>query len=489
MQLYVSFKGLLAAVVVALFACDDAVAAPTAFPIISGQSNNSTIANRAPAPLRIPLTPVNEDLNYIASVAIGGNLQPFNLVMDSGSSDFWVYAAECPQRGTHNGVSSATSPEVRVDSTFRWTLQYTEGSRVSGIMAIDSVRLGDVSFPRYVFGIAGEAAGPITRGIEDGVLGFGPQRGSRIGTPNIAQVFAGNGHIPAPILGWSLSRARDGGHGGELSLGAPNQAKFKPATLTPPIPNVGGEHWGVTVTGTKINGLPIPTIGNRVAVLDTGSTEITMPLPDANAINQQLGAIFDAPTGKFYIPCNTNRQVSFTIANQDWVIDPRDLVATRFMRDGWCQSTIQRHSDGSWTLGTAFMKNVFLTSLTSRICTRRRHNTILYKDSHLAVDTAKASLRISGQSSPLQHISWNLRRWQDDRAASYGYEHCSFNPFAAPLRPVTGGLKQHFHYTITVCTPMTTIPITMLYQLLDAFIIGSQQTLSCVVLSPLALPC
>ncbi|TFY58405.1 hypothetical protein EVG20_g8162 [Dentipellis fragilis] len=379
MQLHVSFKGLLAAVVVALYACDDAAAAPTAFPIINGESDNSTIASRAPTPLRIPLTPVNEDLNYIASLSIGNNPRPFNVVMDTGSSDFWVYAEACPQRGTHNGVSPATSPELRVDNRVRWNLRYAEGSFVRGIAAEDIVRLGDAPFSSYVvFGLAGQAAGAITSGIEDGVLGFGlqvsllwinlqlaavfmhaRQSGSRIGIPNVAEDLARQGFIPAPILGWFLSRALDGGHGGELSLGAPNQAKFDPGSLTPPIPNVDEEHWGVTVTGVKINGMPIPANRDRVALLDTGSTEIRLPFLDANTVNQQLGGLLDAPTRTFYIPCDTDRQVSFTIANQDWVIDPRDLVARRFRRGVWCQSNIQGHQDVAVTLGTAFMKNVY----------------------------------------------------------------------------------------------------------------------------------
>ncbi|TFY50175.1 hypothetical protein EVG20_g11675, partial [Dentipellis fragilis] len=354
--------GLLAAVVVALYACDDAAAAPTAFPIINGESDNSTIASRAPVSLRIPLTPVGEDLYYIASADIGTNPRPFNLVMDTGTSDFWVYAEACPQRGRHNGVSPAASPQMLVDPASRWSILYNEQSRASGIMARDTIHFGGVSVPGYLFGMAGSASGIITQSIEDGLLGFAPQRGSRMGIPSMAQVLARNGVIPAPITGWFLSRRRDGGRGGELALGTPNEAKFKVETLTPPIPNIGGIYWSVPVTGAKINGVPIPAVGNIAAVLDSATTLILMPHHDATAINQQLRAIYDATTENFYIPCNTNLQVSFTIDNQDWAIDPRDLVATRRMRpDGYCQSNIQGASDlsNTWMLGATFMKNVY----------------------------------------------------------------------------------------------------------------------------------
>ncbi|TFY67049.1 hypothetical protein EVG20_g4084 [Dentipellis fragilis] len=326
--------------------------------------NCSTITSRAPRPLRVPLIPVGDDLFYTASIAIGTNPGTFTMLMDTGSSDIWVYASQCPQRGRHNGVAPETSPQMRVNPAAQWSVPYEGTGQISGVMAQDTVNLGGLPIPGYAFGMAGLVASPITGRTVDGVLGFGTPLGARMRQPNIAQVLAHRGVIPAPILGWTLPRNLDGGRGGELSLGAPNQAKFNPATLTPPIPNLDDGHWRVPVTGAKVNGAPIPAIGNRVAVLDTATSQIIMPLQDAGFINQQLGALMDASTRKFYIPCNTNLQLSLTIANQDWAIDSRDLVDLRDMRpNGFCISMIQggaANFQGAWLLGATFMKNAYV---------------------------------------------------------------------------------------------------------------------------------
>ncbi|TFY51634.1 hypothetical protein EVG20_g10913 [Dentipellis fragilis] len=181
---------------------------------------------------------------------------------------------------------------------------------------------------------------------------------------NIVEVLALREGIPAPIMGWYLSRSRDGKHDAQLSLGAPNPDKVNPATLTPRIPNLDSGYWAVPVNGAKINGVPIPGIPVRVGNFATAVPQILMSPEDANRINQQLGATLDSSTQKFYIPCDTNLQLSLTIGGRDWVIDPRDLV---FLQDvhpsGLCLSNIQAGPSnlfGTWLLGTTFMKNAYV---------------------------------------------------------------------------------------------------------------------------------
>ncbi|TFY61765.1 hypothetical protein EVG20_g6937, partial [Dentipellis fragilis] len=222
MQLRVSFKALLATVVIALCACDEAVAAPTAFPIINGESNNSTITGRAPAPFRIPLTVIGDDLAYTASISIGTNPRPFVVTMDTGSSDFWVYSSVCEQRGEHNGIMAGGSTRMLTEPPTRWTIPYGEADSVNGIMGKDSIMIGNHVISPYGFGVAGVVSGSIPGGTGDGVLGLGTRLGSRMKVLNIVEVLALREGIPAPIMGWYLSRSRDGKHDAQLSLGAPN---------------------------------------------------------------------------------------------------------------------------------------------------------------------------------------------------------------------------------------------------------------------------
>ncbi|KAA1469136.1 acid protease [Dentipellis sp. KUC8613] len=331
-----------------------------------GQTHNSSLVRRAPGIVRIPLSSLGEDLAFTSQVNVGTNHGPFVMQMDTGSSDFWVYADVCPQRGTHKFASRATSASMNVSPQHKWGFRYGDGTQVNGIIAQDTLAIGSVQVPSYIFGLLGIIQGPIATKPIDGIVGLGTAAGSRTGVPNFIHMLRQNGVIPANTMSWKLPRRADGGHGGELSIGGPNPNLFDPATEVT-VNSINGGFWRVPIAGVKISGVPFAAIaGGRIGTLDTGSTGLVVPLGDAANLNSQFpNPLRDSQTGLFWVPCNAKLQMSLTIGGRDWPIDPRDLrLVDTQTPQGYCMSTIQAGPpslQGTWIAGGAFLKNVYST--------------------------------------------------------------------------------------------------------------------------------
>jgi len=76
------------------------------------------------------------------------------VVMDTGSSDLWVPAANCPSVActVHETLSSADSSTLQV-STTPWQIQYGTGS-AAGVLVADTFSIGGLSVQRMPFGVA-----------------------------------------------------------------------------------------------------------------------------------------------------------------------------------------------------------------------------------------------------------------------------------------------------------------------------------------------
>jgi hypothetical protein len=76
----------------------------------------------------------------------------------------------------------------------------------------------------------------------------------------------------------------------------------------------------VTVDGTDTG------LQNRVAILDTGTTLIVAPPPDAVAVHQLITGAKTDGQGGFTVPCTTNTSVALTFGGRSFAIDSRDLL-------------------------------------------------------------------------------------------------------------------------------------------------------------------
>ncbi|TFY64842.1 hypothetical protein EVG20_g5805, partial [Dentipellis fragilis] len=372
MQPYSSFTILLYTIVLALSSPDFASAFPTV-PRFSqsqvdyvGPTHNATLVRRAPSVIKVPLSIIGQDLAYTATVDLGTNPGPFTMQMDTGSSDFWVYADVCPQRGNHKFASKSASSTMNINPQNKWGFSYGDGTKVAGVLAQDTLSIGSAQVQGYIFGLVGHHSRSNRQQIH--------RRHRRLRdcpwlpheSPQLHTIPHAERSHPCQHHGLESSApCRRRSWRRDLPRRADTSLFDETTEVT--LTNLDGGYWRVPVTGTKINGAPFAAItGQRIGALDSGSTGLVMPLGDAAHLNSQFpNPLRDRQDGLFYVPCDAQLELSLTIGERDWPIDPRDLVLQQTRNpQGYCLSVIQagpQSLQGSWVLGAAFMKNVYST--------------------------------------------------------------------------------------------------------------------------------
>ncbi|GAA6023853.1 hypothetical protein JCM11491_006319 [Sporobolomyces phaffii] len=112
-----------------------------------------------------------------------------------------------------------------------------------------------------------------------------------------------------------------------------------------------------------VDGVSLGLTG-RTAILDTGTTLLIAPAPDAEAIH---AAIPGAKSDGFTLPCTTNATLSLTFAGTAFSIRPDDLTFLPVSDDlkGDCVSGISSGTIGGvneWLVGAVFLKNVYFAT-------------------------------------------------------------------------------------------------------------------------------
>lgn len=102
--------------------------------------------------------------------------QSFRILLDTGSSEFWIPSAECStgrclrHRRYHKGLSNSLI-EMGVTGP-RMSIEYLSG-RVEGPFVYETVKLGDISVPRQIVGVASTIDIALLDDVVwDGILGL-----------------------------------------------------------------------------------------------------------------------------------------------------------------------------------------------------------------------------------------------------------------------------------------------------------------------------
>lgn len=318
------------------------------------------------------------DVGYFATIQIGTPPQDFSVIMDSGSSDFWVQATKCniiqaPGQETNTACSAkhqtlgTASSSSFVDTAAPFDVTYGSGA-VEGTIITDDVVMAGLSLKAHTFGAAsGETTDFGDDSVPtDGLMGLAQQGLSQQKTPTPVESLATAGTISAAITSFKISRLADNLNDGQVTFGGLDTTKFDPATLIT-TPNVNAQgFWEGAMDAITVDGTDTGLQG-RTAILDTGTTLMVVPAADALAIHQLIPGAKSDGQGGFTVPCTTTASVALTFAGQAFAIDPRDIAflpvdATDLTGD--CQSGITAGNIGGateWLVGDVFLKNAYFS--------------------------------------------------------------------------------------------------------------------------------
>lgn len=309
-----------------------------------------------------------DDVGYIATIQIGTPPQNFNILMDSGSADFWVGSETCQSQqgtcGNHTFLGSKSSSSF-VQSNQNFNVTYGSGS-VAGVLCQDNVNMAGLQLNKHTFGVANEESVQFSADTVpfDGLMGLAQSTLSNEKVPTPVESLASNGLISSAISSFKISRLADQLNDGEVTFGGLDSTKFVANTLVT-IPNVSKiGFWEGAVDAITVNGQDTGMTG-RTAILDTGTTLIIAPPADALAVIAMLGGKCD--TQQCTISCTSTTSVALSFGNASFAIDPRDMAVLPVdVNDptGDCTAGIQPGTIGTnteWLVGDVFLKNAYFS--------------------------------------------------------------------------------------------------------------------------------
>ncbi|KAH9930032.1 aspartic peptidase domain-containing protein [Fomitopsis serialis] len=315
---------------------------------------------------------------YTATLYIQG--EPFQVQIDSGSTDLWVNSESVDLQGlTDTGVHSITP--------------YGDGTVAEGPIVLANVTLGEFTVSGQAL-VTAPGSNATTPGEDLGLLGVGLPLGSSIyhdlngtsfnGLPFLQNVFYEIAD-ESKFITLLLSRTELGEasytQGGALTIGE-LVSNYSDIVDTPRLPVVNQKGWYTWMDGITVNGVFYPGNGSSVAkyaseftvqpganqsfvLLDSGTSLAQVPRYYLDAMFQDLpGAIYTEQDGKNYytVPCETKVNISMIFGNNSYPVHPLDSVFVDVNTTGavTCRTGILNIDDSPrWILGDTFMRNVY----------------------------------------------------------------------------------------------------------------------------------
>lgn len=267
---------------------------------------------------------LNEITHYTVSVGIGKNNKQYPLLIDTGSSDFWVSnvtdIVEVPY--DYNGDAS------KVVSAKPFHIDYVKGS-MDGYWAKNTMYFGkQIDNVDYAIVYKGRDSPKIRKGA--GILGTCY---SYRGGKNLPELLASEGLISKNA--YSLSLANFNGTNGSILFGGVDHSKYTGDLVTVPRADLGRstvKTLSVKLTAIAIDGARATINGGAgmAAPLDTGTTLTYLPpalyqvLASAFGVTESNTQAYGAPS--FNVTEYGDREVTFDFGGAPVRVKGRDLA-------------------------------------------------------------------------------------------------------------------------------------------------------------------
>jgi hypothetical protein len=343
---------------------------------------------------------------YEVEVTVG--TQSLLVIMDTGSTDFWVAGANftctdfynyttvaqsaCSIPATYDASASSTFTEV--DSS--WNTSYAGDETMSGISGLETVTLAGVKVPQQIIGVANNITWLSGDNRSSGVLGLGfyasddAINSDSIVTdaslvnattkPLINSILAAN--LIPPLFSLALDRSPNTS-AGLLALGGLPDIPYRAPFVTAPLRNTpdydvvapdapASQRYSISAAGLTYTppntSTPVTNSTPYLGIIDSGTAGILLPSPVANAVN----ALFSPPAtpakrkdfiGLYSVSCEAAApKFGIMIGNQTFYLNQQDMVTGPY-DDGNCYTGIWNADTispplSAYVLGAAFLNNV-----------------------------------------------------------------------------------------------------------------------------------
>ncbi|SGZ49242.1 CIC11C00000004861 [Sungouiella intermedia] len=308
-----------------------------------------------------------------------GYSQVFPLLIDTGSGISWIYNTSCTLSACLNAPKFEDSGSIYTTSSF--SLTYT-GQTINGSL-VDTLHNNlTYSFPdglalaNYLFGLATSAPLFFNDYNVSGIIGIPSKFDESVPTNFIAQLKA-TGSIDTRKFGLVLggSANSNSSFGGLLLFGdaASNNSKTLATSDLAYCSLDDNSHgyWLVTVSELNVvdsddNPHALSSFNSsRQAIIDTGTTGLSLPLADADALHTALfgSTLVSDNNGNYAFLCNATGEMDFIIGGHNFTIPVDNIRGSAYQNSvlsGYCASKVQGSTSSTfWVLGASFLKSFY----------------------------------------------------------------------------------------------------------------------------------
>ncbi|KAI8377112.1 aspartic peptidase domain-containing protein [Choanephora cucurbitarum] len=264
----------------------------------------------------------------MAVIKLGEPAQKFNVVFDTGSSDFWVVSHDCQTReycARHRKFTPALSKTYKAaKGNPSLSIKYGTGS-IDARIGQDRLIIGNNQMIENQTVADATKLSHIFKNLPiDGILGLGLPKLSKSDQtkPAFVENMVMQGLIDKPIFAVYLQP-----FGGEIDFGGVNPARYRG-----PIHYVSltsESYWMTNMTEASFDDYQM---GPQSVIVDSGTTLLVTSPEHAAAIHDRIPGAFEASSGTYNIPCelkgrlpnldiNINQHV-FSVSSEDYVLVP-----------------------------------------------------------------------------------------------------------------------------------------------------------------------
>ncbi|KAI0652499.1 aspartic peptidase domain-containing protein [Trametes meyenii] len=330
------------------------------------------------------------DQEYTITLKVNG--VPFQLVLDTGSSDTWI-----------DPMPQGVEPTGMYYTGKNSTTSYADGTVSSG-----PIMLADLDFGPYH--ISNQAImvsynGTPAPNLFQGIVGIARTASSEVhgilsnGTPYadnarppLINIFESLKDQPNYIT-FLLGRDEIGISAGGVFTVSELVAEYAAVTSAQKLEVFGSFGWLTTLDGLYVNGqllnghssqkqvveqvlnITFPE-GTTLAELDTGTSYVRGPKYYVDAIYKDIPGAFltnnaDGANGYGYVvPCDTKLNISFVLNGQQYPMHPIDVTVAKVADNGtvYCNGAFSANPGGvdyqegstqDWLIGDSFLRNVY----------------------------------------------------------------------------------------------------------------------------------
>lgn len=279
---------------------------------------------------------------YTLDFKVGSPPQAVSAVLDTGSSDLWLYDKQSGHRPYYDSASSLTYEFVN-DHLF---ISYGSGP-VMGNWVRDTVKLSSFPLKNATFGLV--TRDRLSGSKIPGILGVGKVQNEATDSvyPNIPALLYQEGYIQKNAYSISLNELS--AKKGSCIFGGMDTSKYKGNLYL--LPMIRESHLAVKLDGISFvtpktygNQSITPLLLNREfsnnsdvidhsssaqALLDTGTSFMYLPDSAVDQIISRLGAVFYPQFGVYFVPSLTasTPSLSFNFSGATIQVSPQEYIA------------------------------------------------------------------------------------------------------------------------------------------------------------------